>query len=198
MQIDKPESLGTREFVSVPLRFGCERFRNVFAHKNNKTLRETLLHKRYKKLSSTATERFRASLDLPLGDFLLNLKKSGDAFYLSFLNKYGDLEFSEFAISDPEFWGLRGVYAYFVDQEIMYIGRCRDAMKKRINQGYGKIHPKNCYLDGQATNCHLNSRITSSERDISLWLLPMHQDDDIATLESQLIAANDPPWNLRR
>lgn len=60
-------------------------------------------------------------------------------------------------------------------------------MKKRINQGYGKIHPKNCYLDGQATNCHLNSRVTSSEGKISLWLCKMDDADEIVAKESRLI-----------
>jgi hypothetical protein len=45
-------------------------------------------------------------------------------------------------------------------------------MKKRISQGYGKISPKNCYLDGLATNCHLNALITEtikSKKEILLW-----------------------------
>lgn len=32
---------------------------------------------------------------------------------------------------------------------------------KRIQQGYGVIHPKNYHLDGQAANCHLNALILS-------------------------------------
>src|SRR5439155_14507354 len=36
---------------------------------------------------------------------------------------------------------LRG-YACVFRGEIMYIGRCKDALSKRIDQGYGTIHPK--------------------------------------------------------
>ncbi|MFK4618979.1 hypothetical protein ABIF50_002256 [Bradyrhizobium diazoefficiens] len=64
-----------------------------------------------------------------------------------------------------------GVYAYFVGDDLKYIGRCKDSMKKRINHGYGKVHPKNCYLDGQSTNCHLNALIAPLRESVSLWLL---------------------------
>ena len=70
-------------------------------------------------------------------------------------------------------------------------------MKKRVNQGYGNIHPKNCYRDGQATNCHLNARITAVVPDVSLWIRRMDKDAEIESLESELIQRYTPPWNIR-
>ncbi|MCY3840740.1 MAG: hypothetical protein OXH09_19180 [Gammaproteobacteria bacterium] len=71
-------------------------------------------------------------------------------------------------------------------------------MKKRINQGYGKIHPKNCFRDGQATNCHLNALITAAIAAVTLWLHRMDNGDEIEALEASLIWCYAPPWNIQR
>ena len=57
-------------------------------------------------------------------------------------------------------------------------------MKKGVNQGYGKIHPKNCYRDAQATNYQLNARIAAASSRVSLRLCPMDDGDEIETLEA--------------
>src|SRR5690606_34594825 len=136
---------------------------DVFATKNNKTLQETILHKRYKKFSSTISAKYTAYLDWKLGDFLITLKRNSDPYYMNFLNKNGDLDYTEFNITDKKYLMKKGLYAYVVNGELKYIGRCRDNFKKRINQGYGKIHPKNCFIDGQSTNCHLNHLVTKNK-----------------------------------
>ena len=92
----------------------------------------------------------------------------------------------------------KGVYAYLAGDELKYIGRCKDSIKKRVNQGYGKIHPKNCYLDRQATNCHLNARITAEKSEVTLWLHKMNSASEIESLERELIRLCNPPWNIQR
>ena len=82
--------------------------------------------------------------------------------------------------------------------EVKYIGRCKDSMKKRINQGYGKIHPKNCYLDGQTTNCHINSMITEASNKVTLWLCEMQILSEIEIIEKELIRTYKPEWNIQR
>ena len=77
-----------------------------------------------------------------------------------------------------------------------YIGRCKNSMKKRVNQGYGKIHPKNCHRDGQATNCRVNARITARSSPVALWLSRMDDGDVIETVERALIREHAPPWNI--
>lgn len=54
-----------------------------------------------------------------------------------------------------------------------------DSVSKRINHGRGKIHPKNCYLDGQATNYHLNALITAGGEGTGLWLCPVSSNEEI-------------------
>lgn len=186
------------DFARVALQFVEGQQTNVFSLKNNKTLKQTLDHKRYTKLKAEVLDRYSRVLDEPLGHFLLDLKFEGDQFYRKFLNSYGDSTFSTFRISDALFQKMKGVYAYVVDNEVMYIGRCKDSMSKRINHGYGKIHPKNCYLDGQATNCHLNARITKVGNTTELWFRSFERLDEIAAVEQELIRAHNPPWNIHR
>jgi hypothetical protein len=157
-------------FIHVPMNFAPARYANVFAGKNNKTVRETLQHRRYEPLKPLILDKYRPFLEFPLGRSLLKLKEDGDPAYLSFLNRYGDLTYSKFSITDERWLATKGVYAWFSGPQLKYIGRCRDSLKKRVNQGYGHIHPKNCYLDGQATNCHLNSLVSLRSRLKWLWI----------------------------
>ena len=70
-------------------------------------------------------------------------------------------------------------------------------MRKRVNQGYGRIHPKNCFRDGQATNCHVNARIAAETSDVTLWLCRMDNHADIEAVERGLISEYLPPWNIQ-
>ena len=190
-------SIDGHEFVPVCLRFEPERCVSVFAKKNNKSLEQTLAHPRYRALKSCVAKNYANRQKLPLGRFLFGLKQKDDPFYSEFLNKYGDLEYSTFSLCDPETFRLKGVYAYRTEHTILYIGRCTDSMQKRIINGYGKINPKNCYLDGQATNCRINALITGLDKKPSLWLHPMNDKNEIKTLESRLISAVNPRWNIQ-
>jgi hypothetical protein len=185
-------------FQPVALTFVEGAHTNLFSLKNNKTLRQTLEHPRYAKLYAETLARYSDSLNRPLGEFLLDLKLTGDQFYKRFLNSYGDDVYSTFRVSDASFRRMKGVYAHVVSGEVVYVGRCRDALSKRIDHGYGKIHPKNCYLDGQATNCHLNARITKIGNTVELWLCPIDSMDEICVAERHLIRANTPLWNIHR
>ena len=184
------------ELVDIQFNGGSEC--DIFAKKNNKSLVETLNHKRYLRLKAEITSRYHTSLNMPLGEFLLERKLSGDSVYKKFLNRYGDLRYSKFFITDPVFLTVKGLYVYFSNEELKYIGRCRDSIKKRVNQGYGKIHPKNCYLDGQATNCRINSLITEASEVITLWFCRLESDEIIERLERILIQNYDPPWNIQK
>ena len=114
-----------------------------------------------------------------------------------FLNKYGDLTYSKFWIDDSCMIVAKGLYLYLLYNKIQYIGRCKDSFRKRINQGYGTIHPKNCFIDGQATNCHINALITKVRRDIILLACPLNDTQTIIFAEAGLIEKYRPPWNIR-
>ncbi|XOK61585.1 hypothetical protein ACJ7K1_00155 [Paenibacillus elgii] len=183
-------------FEPVELNFKDQIYSDVFATKNNKTLQETILHKKYEKLATTTESKYASYLNWKLGDFLITLKKDNDPYYLKFLNKNGDLNYSEFHITDKRYLMKKGLYVYATKGDLKYIGRCRDNFRKRINQGYGKIHPKNCFIDGQSTNCHLNHLVTMKREDIQFLVCVLEDDAEINLLEQQLIGKYQPEWNI--
>lgn len=185
------------EFIQVEMRFDDGFYTNVFADKNNKTVLETLKGKKYIKFTGLVNERYSNYLQEGLGGFILKLKNENDDNHKLFSNKYGDLKYSVFRIEDKIIINKKGIYFYLADNEVKYIGRCRDNFKKRINQGYGKIHPKNCFIDGQATNCHLNSLIANDKEKVSLWICPLEDDTFIEKREKELIKIYNPIWNTQ-
>jgi hypothetical protein len=184
-------------FNKTALEFDARRATDVFAKKNNKTLEQTLLHAKYARFASVVREKYPHWLPQRLGVFLIALKQADDPFYLEFLNRYGDGCYCVFHIKDPKVLKLKGLYCYTVGQVIKYIGKSTDSFGKRINQGYGRIHPKNCCRDGQSTNCHLNALIATNVDGVSLFVCPMVDDAEIDTIEAALIAKLNPEWNIQ-
>jgi len=185
------------KLIEVPLRFEPEIYINIFKNKKNSTLQKTVKSPRYKSLANTVIKSYPTELDTNIGDFLIKLKTKGDDFYKEFLNKYGDLEYSTFYLDNKMHYNLKGVYFYYLNNELKYIGRCRDNMKKRVNFGYGKISPKKCFKDGQSTNCKINALITKNKNSIVLKLISLNDITEIARLESRLILKYNPEWNKR-
>jgi len=185
------------EFGRTPLVFSSVRRTNLFANKNNKTLAETVRHRRYVGLSPRVIASYSAYLDVRLGDFLVRLKTAGDPFYRNFLNRHGDRIYCEFRLGDRSVGPLKGLYCFVVGDDLRYIGKSIDSFAKRINQGYGQIHPKNCYRDGQSTNCHLNALIAEVANEVSLYLHPMVDDEAIKRAECILITNYNPDWNVQ-
>jgi hypothetical protein len=109
------------------------------------------------------------------------------------LNKYGSGPFCKFKISNS--FRSSGVYALQLEQDIHYVGECRD-LSARYNMGYGNISPRNCFKGGQETNCRLNSLIysaTRAGRQVSLWF---HQTPNHKVAEHELLSLNQWRWNL--
>lgn len=184
-------------FTKTPLTFSLvESAAPVWAQKNNKSVRQTLEHPKYAKLSASCA-RYSPDFDKPLGVFLLELKERGDEFYKRFLNPNGDAEFTAFRLADAAVARKRGLYLYLVNDEIVYIGRCLDSFGQRINQGYGKIHPKNCFIDGQSTNCRLNALVSQSQGEVFLFVCDLESADEISKLEIELIRVHLPRWNMQ-
>jgi hypothetical protein len=168
---------------------------SLFGQKNNKTLGETLAHRRYAGLRAELGHEFQSRLDEPIGRVLASLKAEGDTRYRRFLNRNGDLSYCRFRAAEHTILDQKGLYVFRERGGIRYVGRCRDSFRNRFNNGYGKISPKNCYLDGQSTNCRLNALIAVSREKISLLVCPIDADAAIKTLESTLIQFLEPSWN---
>ena len=164
---------------------------NTFKDYKSKTINQTLDRNTYKNLKN------KIEFDIPLGEFLFKLKEKGDKSYLKFLNNYGDKTYSHFGIVESDVDNKKGIYSYYLNDEIQYIGITKDNFKKRINSGYGKISPKNCYKDGQSTNYHLNWLISSSFKNIKFFVYIMDELEGIENLEKQLIEKYNPSWNTQ-
>lgn len=167
---------------------------DVFAQYESKTLGQTLQKKRYRGLMGEVRQGYDSEMDVLLGPLLMHLKRRGDDFYKRFLNHWGDEEYCEFSIQG-DLADKKGLYCFTVDGEVKYIGRSHDPFEERVNKGYGIIHPKNCYLDGQATNCHVNSLIAAETGEVEFWVCPLACDREIDDFERVLIDDRRPAWN---
>jgi hypothetical protein len=184
----------TLRFIYVGLIVSERGITDVFANMNSQTVASMIAKPRYAHLARETATRYAGHMTNGIGGFLYLLKRNGDPFYRRFLNPYGDQTYCRFAIKDH--LTSRGIYAYMRGSELTYIGRSRDPLAKRIQQGYGKIHPRNCYLDGQATNCHLNALIAEHPDEVSFHVLPMDDSFEIIELERTLITQVKPSWNI--
>ncbi len=193
---DYPGGFYLDDLLFVPARLVRMRtgVTNVFAGKNNKTLGETLEAPRYAGLAAETRRRYGDRLSEDLGKFLLSLKLAHDMFYENFLNPSGDETYCQFKLGE-NLQG-KGLYCYTVSGAMSYIGRTHDPFAKRINVGYGNISPKNCYIDGQSTNCHLNALIARTDwSQLRFFVCVMESDEDIDVRERELIRSHNPPWN---
>ncbi len=133
---------------------------------------------------------------MPLGNFMKILKEGRDDNYLKLLNRYGDNKFCKFKIDSH--LKDKGIYCFIEGNTVKYIGRCVNNFNKRINQGYGRISPKNCFIDGQATNCHINSRInSSSEIKLGIYTMTDKKVESIKQLEKKLLSLDKYDWNTQ-
>ena len=113
------------------------------------------------------------------------------------LNRYGVGPFSRLTI--PVLPASPGLYALFMDgDQLMYVGRARDSLRERWGRrGYSVIDPRNCYVGGQNTNCHINGLITRALCDGGTFDLWFHTTPTPDAPELRLISGLRPPWNIR-
>jgi hypothetical protein len=109
------------------------------------------------------------------------------------LNPNGAGPFCRFTIKGlPQ---ISGVYAVTVGGDHVYIGKTQNLEERWGPRGYAAIHPRNCFVGGQSTNCKVNNRLllaTMEGRAIELWF---HVTDSPGALEARLIHRLEPPWN---
>ena len=114
------------------------------------------------------------------------------------LNNYGKGPFCRFRVARG--WQSSGVYVLMNGEEPLYAGVTENLDARWGSNGYGGISPKNCFKAGQETNCRINNLIyreTKTGAGFELWFLPVEGDKHARlVIESELIAALNPPWNL--
>lgn len=113
------------------------------------------------------------------------------------LNAFGDGTFCKFSISIFEWSGVSGVYAFYSNNELIYIGQAID-FAQRINQGYGNISPRNCYIGGQETNCRINQAILQEIKNGHVIELYFFTTSNYDYVERQLINHYRPILNFSK
>lgn len=191
-------SFGKVGFAHAPLAFDGEPYTDAFAGlRPSITVRAVLAKPRYASLRVEVERAYRDRLDDPIAQFLVHCKASGDSIYARFLNEWGDRRFRRFRLEAPEVASRRGVYAFAGDGVVKYIGRSRDPFRRRIEQGYGHIAPRSCFLDGQSTNCKVNSLVTEAWPKVDYFVHVEDDEGELMALETDLIARYSPEWNGR-
>lgn len=116
------------------------------------------------------------------------------------LNKYGAGPFCKFKIAR----GIKSAGVYFIicDADIRYIGQTVNLEKRWSSNGYGGISPRNCFKNGQETNCRLNNLIFESqvlEEKLFLWYCyVLNEKSKLDEVEYSLISKIQPMWNKAR
>lgn len=191
-------SFGKIDFVHAPLRFDDETYEGAFVRlRPSITLRAVLAKPRYANLRAEVERAHAKALDGPIAEFLAERKHEGDAIYTRFLNEWGDRSYRRFWLNAPHVANHRGVYAFASGGVVKYIGRSRDPFRRRIEQGYGYIAPRACFLDGQSTNCKVNSLATQAWPDVHYFVHVEDDENRLIALEADLIARYSPEWNAR-
>jgi len=104
--------------------------------------------------------------------------------------------FCRFSIN-PKWTSVSGVYAFYIDDELRYIGQCLD-FAQRFNIGYGRITPQCCYEGGQSTNCKMNKVVLAAYENgqkVDLYFYATHDYDRV---EFDLIQYFKPMHNAAR
>ena len=91
---------------------------------------------------------------------------------------------------------LKGIYSYCVNEALMYISRCRDNFGNGLIWGMAGFPQKTCYIDGQATNCHLNQLINQNVESTQFFYYNLTDDIENARIEEALIKIYKPEWNI--
>lgn len=184
-------------FYHAPLSFDSDTRSEIFAEMDSKTAQEMLESPRYRSIQEQTENLSDADLSRPVGPLLAKLKERGDGTYRLFLNDHGDLTYRDFSIEAPDLLARKGLYVFLVDGKVRYIGKTTSSFQKRFNRNYGRVNPRNCFLDGQSTNCRLNHLVAEAGDSVAIYLCPLTEDPEIDRLEDALIARYEPEWNIQ-
>lgn len=163
-------------------------FRKNLKRDLNYVLNKALIQpkKKLNRFANIHLEKYADYLNLPLGEFLFDLKINNNNDYKLYLNKFGDKHYCDFKL-DSNLLQSKGIYCFIVNERIIYIGRSKKTFEERINE-YGKITPYNCLIDGQNTNCKINSKINDLQNvNIGLYQMNNCSNNEIEKIEKKII-----------
>jgi L-rhamnose mutarotase len=154
---------------------------------------------RLHRIANQQKEKYILYHQMQFGEFLLKLKNDGNKDYLLYLNKYGDNIFCNFKITNHH--KDKGIYCYIIEDKIVYIGRSKKTFNERF-KGYGKITPYKSLINGQSTNCNINSKVNELKSiKVGFYLMNNYSDIEIEELEKKIInyiKGGQNLWNVKQ
>lgn len=105
-----------------------------------------------------------------------------------------DRAFCSFAVDAPR---SAGVYAWWVDGELVYIGRAT-SLRNRLSAQYGRVSPRHPFEGGQIQKCRINSLLNLALDGGKIVEVSWCCCEDFQASERRLIEAHRPPWNIHR
>lgn len=171
--------------------------------KTNKSITEEIRKVRYKGVYHNFLQEQPEIINrFKIGEYIMHLKTNCDERYRLLLNNSGDRNFCKFRIEN--YHTQKGIYCFSLNDEIKYFGKAvaKGGFSKRINSGYGNISPYKTTLNGNSTNCHINSLFNEYNTQIKIYMCQLNNlsNLDIENLESNLIRGYNTRivgWNRR-
>ena len=109
------------------------------------------------------------------------------------LNKNGKPPFCRFSIDADS---LPGVYLWVLGEDIIYIGETEN-LRRRFNNGYGRIYAYNCYSDGRSTNCKMNKVVLALAKAGRYVKLYFYETKDYKLVERELLEKIKTRYNVK-
>ena len=172
-----PSGEKTLYFKPVKLLFCGGLRENVFA-RAQKPLQEILKKPAFSHLVSAVNARYSRYLPLKSGLFLGQLKERHDPFYREFLNIHGDEKYSSFRLEGSHEGDKKGVLIVVVNREIYDAFNCPDTFRVKINDTFGHIFPKDCFLSGDCTRCRINALISNNRKVTGIYVHPCDNEEE--------------------
>ncbi len=89
-----------------------------------------------------------------------------------------------------------GVYAWWVDGELVYIGRAIN-LRNRLSIQYGRVSPRHPFAGGQIQKSRVNALLNAAFVSGRLVEVSWAESPDYVALEHDFLANHRPPWNMR-
>ena len=177
----------TLYFRPITLRFLRGIRQDLFCHAEQ-TLQQALESPAYAGIKPLLVQEYARYLPLRLGQVTEELRKKNDPRYRQLLNRYGDREFSSFAMDDAGLGQKKGILLVFLQGKLCHVSACHTSFSELIDHTFGTITPDRCYLDGDELSCRINSLVTAFRHEHVFWI---HEIDDDCAIDALVADLQD-------
>ena len=168
----------TLYFRPVALRFLRGIRQDLFCHAD-RILQQVLENPAYAGIKPILVQEYARYLPLRLGPVTEELRKKNDPRYRQLLNRYGDRDFSSFAMDDAGLGQKKGILLVFLQGRLCHVSACHTCFSDLIDRTFGTITPDRCYLDGDEMSCRINSLVTAFRDEPVFWIHEIDEDSAI-------------------